>query len=69
MSGWFSEGRRTRLIFEAQETVWIGGKGFGKNLDGDVATECGVAGAKNFAHSAFTHSGQDFVRSESYTRS
>jgi hypothetical protein len=33
----------------------------GKNLDGDNSIEAGVPGAINFAHSARTDSGEDFI--------
>src|SRR5271165_3572241 len=45
-------GSRPSFLLEAAQTIWVGTERGGKDLDGDVAPEPGVASAKDFAHSA-----------------
>ena len=45
-------GEHPRLALEARETIRIGGKGGGKDLDRDVAIELRVTGPVDLAHSA-----------------
>ena len=45
-------GERFGFALEARDALWIEREGLRKNLDGDFASELGVAGAVHLAHAA-----------------
>jgi hypothetical protein len=55
---------RFRFTLEAEQALPIGGEGLEDHLDGDVAAEPGVVGAKDLTHSAGAQRRQDSVRTE-----
>ncbi len=57
-------GHRSRLLLKATQAVGFAGKGFGKNLQRDIAPEARIACAIDFAHAASTERREDLVRSE-----
>jgi hypothetical protein len=56
--------RGAGFLLEATQTIGVGGKTDGQNLDGDVASEPRIARAIDFAHAARSDGGKDLVRSE-----
>ena len=57
-------GEHLRLAPEAGDSLWIGREGLGQDLDRDLATELGVAGAIHLAHAASADGGEDLVRTD-----
>ena len=57
-------GRGARLLFEAAQTVGVGGEGRGQHFDGDIASEPRIARAIHLAHPAGSDEGDDLVRAE-----
>ena len=62
--------RRERLCFALKpcEAIGVTGKGVGKDLQRDVASELRVAGAIHLAHAAYADLGGDFIGAETRTR-
>jgi hypothetical protein len=58
-------GDAARLAFEPRQAVRIGGERRRQDLDRDLPSEPGVAGAPNFTHAAGPERGDDFVGAES----
>jgi hypothetical protein len=52
------------FALEPREVVGIAHELLGQNLEGDVATEAGVASAVDFAHPAGAYWGDDLVMAE-----
>src|ERR1700737_3636237 len=57
-----------RLLLETPETVGIGGKGAGQNLDRDVPSQARVPRAVHLSHSSRANHGDDLVRAEAGSR-
>ncbi len=53
-----------RFTLEPIQTLFVAGELFGKDFDGDVASEFGVASTINLAHAAGTDGFEDFVGAE-----
>jgi hypothetical protein len=56
--------QQLRLAPETGETLGVGGEGLGQQLDRDVATELGIAGAIHLAHTALAELLGNFVVKE-----
>jgi len=57
-------GERLRFACEAREPVGVRRKQLRQHLDGHVAIQSGIAGAKDFAHAADAQGRDDLVRPE-----
>ena len=62
-------GDRARLGFEAAAHFRIGGDVGGHHLDGDFASEAGIASAIHFTHPAGAERREDFVLRDAITGS
>ncbi len=62
--GMIQRRNRAGLALHALFQFGVGGKMIGENLDGDVASEAGVAGAVHLAHSTRTEGRLNFVGAE-----
>jgi hypothetical protein len=60
--GVVQRGHSPRLLLEAMEAICVMGKGFGKNLYGNIAPEPRVPSSINFAHAAGGRRRNDFIR-------
>ncbi len=61
MLEWFSEARvLVGFTLEAREPIRIVGERLGQRLDGDVAIQLRIAGAKDLPHSPFPDAGDHF---------
>ena len=59
------EGRENfRLPLEPADPLMIAAEFIGKNLDGHVALQPGIASAVNLAHPAFAQQRKDFKRAQ-----
>ena len=61
-------GEGSCLALEAGDAVEVAGDGFGEDLEGDVASEAGVAGAVDLAHATRADRREDLVRPEARAR-
>ena len=62
------EGRENlRFTLEAGKPVWVEGEGFRQDLQGDVASQGGIAGTIDFAHTAHADQSVDPVRPDHRT--
>jgi hypothetical protein len=57
-------GERLGFAGEPGEPVRVPGDGSGQDLQGDIATELRVMGAKHLSHAAFADLRVDFIRAE-----
>lgn len=60
-------GERLRLAFQARDTIRVGGKDVGQDLDRDVTMELDVSAAVDLAHASGTKQGCDLVGTEAHT--
>jgi hypothetical protein len=66
--GMIERGELLRLAPEPREPFGIGRDLGQQNLQGDVASQCGIAGAIDGAHPAFAEPGGDFIGAEAGAR-
>jgi hypothetical protein len=55
-----------RFSLKAADAIWIARKFVGKDLDGYIAFQFGIARAIHLSHSAFSEQGGDFVRTQQH---
>ena len=66
--GVIQRGEQPRFALEACEPIGVAAQRFGKNFDGDVATELRIRRAVDLSHTAGAQRGDDLVRSKVCTR-